>query len=122
MSAFPSSSLISSFLGLITTGTPYLALYTSNPTADDTGTEVTGGLYAREAITFTSTLANEIHNGSSITFTGVPAGTITHWGIRSAASAGTLRAFGPLSSPVVAETGDNVIFDVDDIHIAFAGS
>jgi hypothetical protein len=31
--------------------TTYLALYTSDPTDADTGTEITGGSYARQAIT-----------------------------------------------------------------------
>ena len=52
MSVLPANNIITDSLNLVKAGTPYLALYTNDPTAADTGTEVSGGSYARQAITF----------------------------------------------------------------------
>jgi hypothetical protein len=122
MSLAPSTTLIESTLDLYTGGTPYLALYTTNPTAADIGTEVTGGSYSRKAITFGSTSGGARSNTASISFPGLPAATITHYGIRSASTGGTLRAFGPLNSSMVAVSGDEVTFAVGAVEISLAGS
>lgn len=122
MSAFPSTSMIASMLGLITTGTPYLALYTSNPTAGDSGTEVSGGGYARQAITFSSPSSGEVHNTNSMTFTTMPSATVTHYGVRDASTGGTLRAFGPLSSSVTTDAGDSITFSSSNVSITLTGS
>ena len=46
--------------------TIYLALYTSNPTSADVGTEVTGGSYARQAITFGSSASGVASNSFNV--------------------------------------------------------
>lgn len=122
MALYPSTSLIESTLDLYTGGTPYLALYTTNPTASDTGTEVTGGSYSRKAITFGSTTGGARSNTASISFPGLPNATITHYGIRSASTGGTLRAFGPLNSSMISVTGDEMVFSVGSVQISLAGS
>jgi len=96
----------------------YLALYTSNPTANDTGTEVSGGAYARKTVTFAapagqSYMLYDIKTGVSETITRRTVkssaeivfdiatadwGLITHVGIRTAATGGNLIAFGPVSN------------------------
>lgn len=76
--------------------TVYLALYTSNPTDADSGTELTGTGYSRLAIanngtTFNRT-GNTVTNAENLAFadrTG-PAATVTHIGIRTAATGGNL--------------------------------
>lgn len=122
MALFPSNTMLSSIAALFSGGTPYLALYTTNPTAADTGTEVTGGSYARQAITFGSLTGGSISNTGSITFSGLPAGTVTHFGIRSAASGGTLRGFGPLNSSAVVIAGDEITFNIGALQVSIAGS
>jgi hypothetical protein len=122
LSAFPSTAYIASIYGLITGSTHYLALYTSNPTAADSGTEVTGGSYARQAITWGSIVGGSISNSALISFSGVPAATITHWGIKSAATGGTLKIYGPLNSSVASISGDEIQFPVGNLQINLAGS
>lgn len=84
--------------------TVYLTLYTSNPTAADTGQEVTGGAYARQVITFTAPILENgkqtIKNSADIQFPIATAdwGTVTHLGIRDAATGGNLLYYGPLDS------------------------
>jgi len=121
MPLFPSNVTIESGLDLITAGS-YLALYTSNPTAADTGTEVTGGSYARKAITFGSTVAQARSNSAMVTFAGLPTATITHYGIRSALTGGTLRAFGTLNASLVTVSGDEANFPVSSISVTLNGS
>jgi len=118
----PSNAMITSIAALFSGGTPYLALYTSNPTAADSGTEVTGGSYARQAITFGSVTGGAISNTIALTFAGLPAGTIPYYGIRSAASGGTLRGFGPLNSSAVTVSGDEITFAIGAVQVTIAGS
>ena len=63
--------------------TVYLALFTDDPTDAATGTEVTGGSYARESIAFDAAASRTLDNTSDVTFTTATAswGTVTHWGI-----------------------------------------
>lgn len=85
--------------------TVYLALYTSNPTAADTGTEVSGNGYQRMQVTFTAPVIENgkqtIKNTSDIVFPKAQGnwGTITHVGIRDAATGGNLLYYGPVENP-----------------------
>lgn len=112
--------------------TVYLALYTTDPTRADTGTEVTGGGYARRPITFGAPADEtvQIYNPNTgatmiLTFRGIknsaeivypiatsPQGTITHMGIRDAATGGNLFYFGPLDNPRSVSINDVVRFPV----------
>ena len=85
--------------------TVYVALYTSDPTEADTGTEVSGGSYARQAVTFGAPTqvgtAAQIANSSDVVFPVATAnwGTITHVGIRDAATSGNLLYYAPVANP-----------------------
>jgi len=48
--------------------TTYLALYTSDPTDADTGTEITGGSYVRQAITFGAPSNGTSTNSAAVEF------------------------------------------------------
>lgn len=88
--------------------TTYVALYTSDPTDADTGTEVTGGSYARTAVTFDAPSNGVTQNSGSITFPTATAswGTITHIAIRDAATSGNLLFHTPLDESKTVGTGD----------------
>jgi len=98
----------------------YLALYTSNPTGNDTGTEVSGGGYARQPITFTEPALEggkqTIKNSAKVEFPVAEGdwGTITHVGIRDAATGGNLIAFAELDAPRTIQTGDRFVIDLDN--------
>lgn len=109
-------------LGAPATG--YVALYTVCPTDSAAGTEVTGGSYARVAIT--SSLANWAGTqgaGTTVASTGTngttsnnivltyPAptanwGVVTCWGILDAASAGNLWIYSALTVNKTINNGD----------------
>ncbi len=56
--------------------TVYLALYTTAPGESTSGTEVTGGSYARQTITFGAASGGQVQNSGTITFPTASAG----WG------------------------------------------
>jgi len=96
--------------------TVYLALYTSNPTAADTGTEVSGGGYQRMQITFTAPVTENgkktIKNSTDIVFPMATAnwGTVSHVGIRDAATGGNLLYYGPVENPRSIQANDILKF------------
>ena len=86
----------------------YVGLFTTDPTDDGSGTEVSGGSYARTIATFAAP-----GNGSSSTNADVQFpqatgnwGTITHFGIFDAATTGNLLYHGILTAAKTIETGD----------------
>lgn len=88
--------------------TVYVALYTTDPTDADTGTEVTGGSYARTAVTFAAPSNGVSLNSADVTFPTATAsfGTVTHIGLRDALTAGNLLYHTPLDVSKTIATGD----------------
>ncbi len=103
----------------------YLALYTSNPTGADTGTEVAGGGYARQLIAFDAPHADggvrTINNSGLIQFPVATAdwGTITHIALRSALTGGSLIAYGELLNTRTILSGDRFVINVGSGAIKF---
>lgn len=122
MSVFPSTSLVQDALSLIKNDTPYLALYTSSPSAGGGGTEVSGGSYSRKSITFGSITSGAMSNTNTITFSGMPTANITHFAIHDASTGGELKVYGALSSTAAIVSGDQVQFAIGSIQINLSGS
>ena len=82
---------------LLTNGTAtrptawYVGLFTSDPTDADTGTEVSGGSYARTAVTFSVT-GNAATNTAGVEFPAATAswGTVSHIAIYDASTSGNM--------------------------------
>ena len=87
----------------------YLALFTSNPAEDASGTEVStsGTAYARQSATFTVS-GDTASNSAAIEFPTATAsyGTVTHVGVFDASSAGNLSAYAALTTSKAIDTGD----------------
>jgi len=98
-----------SILDGLLTGTMYLALYTVAPTATAAGTEVTGGSYARQPITFSSASSGVKASSNGQTFPAATAtwGTVVAWAICTASTGGSQKAFRAITS-VVINSGDQV--------------
>ena len=96
----------------------YLALFTANPGDGDTGTEVSGGGYARQSVTFTVT-NDTASNTAAIEFPTATAnyGTVSHVGVYTASSGGTLIAHAALTSSKAIETGDVFRVPAGDLDI-----
>lgn len=88
--------------------TVFLALYTTDPTDADTGTECSGTNYVRQAVTFGAPSNGASTNSAVIDFpqAGSAWGTITHIGIRDALTAGNLLYHTPLDASKTIANGD----------------
>jgi hypothetical protein len=87
--------------------TLYVGLFTSDPGEAGGGTEVSGGSYARQTITFTVT-GSQASSSAAVEFPTATAswGTITHAAVYDAASAGNLLAYGALTASKTIDSGD----------------
>lgn len=100
----------------------HVALFTADPTSAGLGTnEVSGGSYARVAVTnnatnFPATSALTGANGTAITFPTATAdwGTVTHVGLCASTTEGTsdVRHRGALTAPVVITSGQTPTFAI----------
>lgn len=61
-------------------------------------------------------------NSAEIVFSGLPTATITHYSVMSAASGGTMKAYGPLSAVSSTISGDQVKFAVGAVSVLVNGS
>lgn len=105
----------------------WLALFTTDPTDADTGTEVTGGSYARVQISgsstaFTAPSNGATGNGDTISFTTATAlwGTISHVGIYDAATVGNLLFHGALDSSRLIDIDDTFTIATGDLVVTLA--
>ena len=87
-----------------------LALMTANGSDSAAGTEVTGGSYARETISFTSASSGSIENDSAISFTGMPSCTVVGIEIYDSAGSAKRLAYGALTASRTVTSGDTVQF------------
>ena len=102
-------------------GTLYLALYTSDPGDDNSGTECSGTAYARQTIAFT-VVNDTASNTSAVEFptAGSAWGTITHVGILDALTSGNLLAHGALTASKTIASGDVFRVPAGDLDITLA--
>lgn len=97
----------------------YVALYTAAPTDAGGGTEVTGGGYARQAVTFGAPSNGVIANTAAVSFTaaGAAFGTIVAVGFFDAATAGNMLAYAPITSATIGD-GDTLNFAIGQLTIS----
>lgn len=87
--------------------TVYVSLHTANPGTTGAN-EAVGGSYARQAAPAAASSSGVYTSGSDITFTSMPSGTFTHFGIWDAASVGNYLMGGALAASVSPGAGDTV--------------
>jgi len=102
--------------------TIYVGLYTTDPTDANTGTEVSGGSYARVAVTFAAP-----SNGASITSADVTFptatgtwGTVAYFGVLDALTAGNLLYHGVFAASKSITTGDVLKITAGNLSITLA--
>ena len=88
--------------------TVYVALYTTDPTDADTGTEVSGNAYARQSVTFSSPSNGSTSNSLAVEFPQATGswGTVSYIGLRDALSGGNLLFHTALDASKTISTGD----------------
>lgn len=115
----------------------YVSLHTANPVDAGSGTEVSGSNYSRAALApstanwgntqnsgvgVSSGTGGQTLNKGIISFPTPSAtwGTVTHFGIWDASSAGNLIVYGALTVSKTINTSDVVTFPVDTLSVTFA--
>lgn len=88
------------------TGAIKVALNTAVGTATAAGTEVTGGSYARQTVTFATASAGAIASNVALTYTLMPSCTVTSVDEFDSAGTPIRRWFGLLSASKVVNSGD----------------
>lgn len=98
----------------------HLALFTSNPAENASGSEVStsGTAYARQSATFTVS-GNTASNSGAVEFPTATAsyGTVTHVGVYTASSGGDLIAYAALSTSKAIDTGDVFRVPAGDLDV-----
>ena len=125
MSNYLENALINATLRNTTYTSPatvYVGLFTSDPTDAGTGTEVSGGSYARKSMAFGAPSNGASTNSSAVEFDQATGswGTITHFGILDALTSGNLLYHGALTSSKVIESGDVFKFASAAVSVTLA--
>jgi hypothetical protein len=97
-----------------------LRLMTANGSDSSNGTEVTGGSYAQQTITFGAASGGSITNSGVINFTSMPVATVV--GIELWDSNGSPKrlAYGALSANKTTASGDTLQFAASSISLSLA--
>lgn len=102
-------------------GTYYLALFLTDPTAAATGTEASGGGYARKIITFGAPSLvsgrQQVTNTAVVDYGVITAdiGTVSYWGIFDSQSGGNLLWFGSFARGKNVLNGDAITVEAGAI-------
>jgi hypothetical protein len=100
--------------------TVYLGLSTANPTDDGSGlAEPSGNAYARQAITFSAASSRRVTQSATVTFPQATGawGTITHWAVFDASSAGNMLAHGAFGTFKVVVTNNTPSCASGEIYV-----
>lgn len=107
----------------------YLALFTNTSgnaaTNLEAGTltdEVSGGSYARQAITFNAASSGSSTSAATVTFPAATAnwGSITHVAVMDAATSGNVLFWGAVTTPKTIEIGDTFQVSAGNLTITLA--
>lgn len=111
MSNYLENSLINAILRNTSYTSPttvYVGLYTTNPGEGNTGTEVSGGSYARKSATFGAPSDGVATNSAAVEFDQATAswGTVSHVGLLDAITSGNLLFYTDITTSKTIESGD----------------
>lgn len=97
----------------------YVGLFTSDPTdTGAAGTEVSGGSYARVAVTF-AVSGDTASNSAAVEFATATAGwgTVSHIGVHDALTGGNMLVHGALTTSKAIDSGDVFRIPSGDLDI-----
>lgn len=102
--------------------TVYVGLFTSDPTDAGSGTEVSGGSYARTAVTFGAPSNGVTTNSAAVEFPQATGnwGTVGWIGIHDAATSGNLLYHTALDASKTIETGDIFKISTGNLSVTLA--
>ena len=125
MSNFLENALINATLRNTTYTSPatvYVSLWTSDPTDAGSGTEVSGGSYARTAVTMGAPSNGVSLNSADVTFPTATAswGTVGWIGINDALSSGNLLYHTALDTAKTIDSGDIFKISTGNLSVTLA--
>jgi len=125
MSNYLEDALINATLRNTTFTSPatvYVGLFTTDPTDAGSGTEVSGGSYARQAGSFAAPSNGTSTTNADITFPTATGtwGTVTHFGIFTASTSGNLLYHGVLNNSKTIQTGDILKIETGNLTVTLA--
>lgn len=125
MSNFLENALINATLRATTYTSPatvYVSLWTTDPTDAGSGTEVSGGSYARTSVTFGAPSNGVTTNSAAVEFPQATAswGTVAYFGINDASTGGNLLYHSPVTTSKTIDTGDIFKFASGAISVTLA--
>jgi hypothetical protein len=125
MSNFLENALINATLRNTTytsVATVYVSLWTSDPTDAGSGTEVSGGSYARTAVTFGAPSNGVTLNSADVTFpTATGSWGVVGWiGINDALTTGNLLYHSPLDTSKTIDSGDIFKISTGNLSVTLA--
>ena len=99
---------------------PYVALFTVAPTETGGGTEVTGGGYARQAVTFTAPTPDSVSNSTDVTYPIASAGwgIIVAFAIMDAPTGGNMLYYANLTVAREVLTSDQIRFPIGQLIVS----
>jgi len=100
----------------------YVGLSTGSFGDDNSGTELTGNNYARVAATFSAAASGTTSNSAAVEFAAATGswGSVSHFGIFDASSAGNLLIHGAFTTAKTIESGDILKISTGDLDITAA--
>lgn len=98
----------------------YLAVFTVAPTEAGGGTEVSGGSYTRQTVTFGAPAGNQVSNSADVLFPLATAdwGTLVHFGIFDAPVGGNLLYDTAFAAQRTIESGDQLRIPTGQLVVA----
>ena len=124
-SNFLENALINATLRATTYTSPatvYVSLYTTDPTDADSGTEVSGGSYARTSVTFDAPSNGVTQNSADVTFPTATGswGTVSHIGVHDASTSGNLLFHTALDTAKTIDSGDIFKIETGNLTVTLA--
>jgi hypothetical protein len=102
--------------------TVYIGLSTGSFADDNSGTELSGSGYARQSVAFDAAASGLADNTSAIDFPTATGswGTVSHWGLFDASSAGNLLIHGSFTTSKAVASGDILRIAAGELDITAA--
>ena len=121
LSNYLENKLLDHFLKVASFTVPsalYLALYTSAPTDAGGGTEVSGGGYARQPVTFGAASSGTSLNAGLIEWPNTSwSGTVVAVGLLDAISGGNLLCYTPISPSLSVSSAQPILANIGAISV-----
>jgi hypothetical protein len=102
--------------------TIYVALYLTDPTDADSGTEVSGASYVRQSVAFSAPSNGVTSNSAAVEFPQATTtwGTVAYIGLRDASTAGNLLYHSPLDVSKLIETADIFKINIGSLTVTLS--